>query len=72
MDDIFCRRCSVKEIGDCNVAAGENVVRKHRIAVCALETKKGKQVKEGPRFKMVKVVAGRLNSLHRGKVKLPC
>lgn len=45
----------MKEIGDCNVAAGEIVVRKHRIAVCALETKKGKQVKEDPRIKWLKL-----------------
>eukprot|EP00064_Thunnus_orientalis_P016389 superscaffoldBa00003239_g16454 len=53
VDYVLCRRCNLKEIGDCKVVAEENVARQHRIVVCrmTLETKKRKRVKAEPRMK---------------------
>eukprot|EP00064_Thunnus_orientalis_P010544 superscaffoldBa00001440_g10570 len=57
VDYVLCRRCNLKEIGDCKVVAGKNIVRQHQIVVCTmtLETKKRKKVKEKPRIKWWKL-----------------
>ncbi|KAI5098265.1 gastrula zinc finger protein XlCGF28.1-like [Silurus meridionalis] len=45
VDYVLCRRCNLKEIGDCKVLAGDSVARQHRMVVCrmALEVKKKKR-----------------------------
>ncbi|KAI5611767.1 hypothetical protein C0J50_1408 [Silurus asotus] len=42
VDYVLCRRCNLKEIGDCKVLAGDSVARQHRMVVCrmVLEVKK--------------------------------
>ncbi|KAI5616961.1 hypothetical protein C0J50_23549 [Silurus asotus] len=42
VDHVLCRRCNLKEIGDCKVLAGDSVARQHRMVVCrmVLEVKK--------------------------------
>ncbi|KAI5610013.1 hypothetical protein C0J50_5366 [Silurus asotus] len=42
VDYELCRRCNLKEIGDCKVLAGDSVARQHRMVVCriVLEAKK--------------------------------
>ncbi|KAI5619435.1 hypothetical protein C0J50_20832 [Silurus asotus] len=42
VDYVLCRRCNLKEIGDCKVLAGDSVARQHRRVVCrmVLEAKK--------------------------------
>ncbi|KAF7710698.1 hypothetical protein C0J45_1885 [Silurus meridionalis] len=42
VDYILCRRCNLKEIGDCKVLAGDSVARQHQMVVCrmVLEMKK--------------------------------
>ncbi|KAF7689332.1 hypothetical protein C0J45_1026 [Silurus meridionalis] len=39
---VLCRRCNLKEIGDCKVLAGDSVAKQHRMVVCRmlLEAKK--------------------------------
>ncbi|KAI5615411.1 hypothetical protein C0J50_10766 [Silurus asotus] len=45
VDYVLCRRCNLKEIGDCKVLAGDSVARQHRMVVCrmVLEAKKKKR-----------------------------
>ncbi|KAI5086429.1 hypothetical protein C0J45_2298, partial [Silurus meridionalis] len=33
---VLCRRCNLKEIGDCKVLAGDSVARQHRMVVCRM------------------------------------
>ncbi|KAF7710092.1 hypothetical protein HF521_008964 [Silurus meridionalis] len=42
VDYVLCRRCNLKEIGDCKVLARDSVARQHRLLVCrmVLEVKK--------------------------------
>ncbi|KAI5085843.1 hypothetical protein C0J45_23588 [Silurus meridionalis] len=42
VDYVLCRRCNLKEIGDCKVLAGDSVARQHRKVACrmVLEAKK--------------------------------
>ncbi|KAI5089396.1 hypothetical protein C0J45_20804 [Silurus meridionalis] len=42
VDYVLCRRCNLKEIGDCKVLARDSVARQHRMVVCriVLEVKK--------------------------------
>ncbi|KAI5092868.1 hypothetical protein C0J45_17259 [Silurus meridionalis] len=42
VDYVLCRRCNLKEIGDCKVLARDSVARQHRMVVCrmVLEAKK--------------------------------
>ncbi|KAI5106337.1 hypothetical protein C0J45_4034 [Silurus meridionalis] len=42
VDYVLCRRCNLKEIGDCKVLVGDSVARQHRMVVCrmVLEAKK--------------------------------
>ncbi|KAF7708371.1 hypothetical protein HF521_017428 [Silurus meridionalis] len=42
VDYVLCRRCNLKEIGDCKVLAGDSIARQHRMVVCrmVLEAKK--------------------------------
>ncbi|KAF7687188.1 hypothetical protein HF521_014416 [Silurus meridionalis] len=42
VDYVLCRRCNLKEIGDCKVLAGDSVARQHQMVVCrmVLEVKK--------------------------------
>ncbi|KAI5625024.1 hypothetical protein C0J50_15415 [Silurus asotus] len=42
VDYVLCRRCNLKEIGNCKVLAGDSVARQHRMVVCrmVLEAKK--------------------------------
>ncbi|KAF7708370.1 hypothetical protein HF521_017427 [Silurus meridionalis] len=42
VDYVLCRRCNLKEIGDCKVLAGDSVARQHQVVVCrmVLEVKK--------------------------------
>ncbi|KAF7707242.1 hypothetical protein HF521_018460, partial [Silurus meridionalis] len=42
VDYVLCRRCNLKEIGDCKVLAGDSVARQHWMVVCrkVLEVKK--------------------------------
>ena len=57
VDYIICRRAYLKEIGDCNVIAGDNVAKLHRLLVCriTLEIKKRKITKAEPRIKWLKL-----------------
>lgn len=57
VDYVLCRRCNLKEIGDCKVVTGESVARQHRMVVCrmTLEIKKRKRVKVEPRIKWWKL-----------------
>ncbi|KAI5620152.1 hypothetical protein C0J50_20287 [Silurus asotus] len=45
VDYVLCRRCNLKEIGDCKVLVGDSVARQHRMVVCrmVLEVKKKKR-----------------------------
>ncbi|KAI5628052.1 hypothetical protein C0J50_8290 [Silurus asotus] len=36
VDYVLCRRCNLKEIGDCKVLAGDSVASQHRIVVCRM------------------------------------
>ncbi|KAI5101616.1 hypothetical protein C0J45_8819 [Silurus meridionalis] len=36
VDYILCRRCNLKEIGDCKVLAGDSVARQHQMVVCRM------------------------------------
>ncbi|KAI5098121.1 hypothetical protein C0J45_11848 [Silurus meridionalis] len=36
VDYVVCRRCNLKEIGDCKVLAGDSVARQHRMVVCRM------------------------------------
>ena len=36
VDYMMCRRCNLKEIGDCKVVAGDAVARQHRMVVCKM------------------------------------
>ncbi|KAF7706388.1 hypothetical protein HF521_019642 [Silurus meridionalis] len=36
VDYVLCRRCNLKEIGDCKVLAGDSVARQHRMVVCRI------------------------------------
>lgn len=36
VDYILCTKVSLKEIGDCKVAAGDSVARQHRMVVCRM------------------------------------
>ena len=45
VDYILCRRCNLKEIGDCKVIAGESVARQHRMQVCKMTLKVNKRQK---------------------------
>ncbi|KAI5091548.1 hypothetical protein C0J45_18754 [Silurus meridionalis] len=36
VDYVLCRRCNLKEIGDCKVLAGDCVARQHRMVVCRM------------------------------------
>ncbi|KAI5107470.1 hypothetical protein C0J45_3108 [Silurus meridionalis] len=49
VDYVLCRRCNLKEIGDCKVLAGDSVARQHRMVVCrmALEVKKKRRRANG-------------------------
>ena len=57
VDYIICRRAYLKEIGDCKVIAGDNVVKQHRLLVCrmTLETRKRRITKAEPRIKWWKL-----------------
>ncbi|KAI5094339.1 hypothetical protein C0J45_16063 [Silurus meridionalis] len=48
VDYVLCRRCNLKEIGDCKVLAGDSVARQHRMVVCrmVLEVKKKRRRRE--------------------------
>ncbi|KAI5108301.1 hypothetical protein C0J45_1895 [Silurus meridionalis] len=45
---VLCRRCNLKEIGDCKVLAGDSVARQHQMVVCrmVLEVKKNRKESE--------------------------
>ncbi|KAI5086660.1 hypothetical protein C0J45_23939, partial [Silurus meridionalis] len=48
VDYVLCRRCNLKEIGDCKVLAGDSVARQHRMVVCGMvleEKKKRRNVR---------------------------
>ena len=47
----------MKDIGECNVIAGDNVAKQHRLLVCrmTLETKKRKIAKAEPMIKWWKL-----------------
>ncbi|KAI5625327.1 hypothetical protein C0J50_15186 [Silurus asotus] len=36
VDYVLCRRCNLKEIGDCKVLAGDSLARQHRMVVCRM------------------------------------
>ncbi|KAI5622223.1 hypothetical protein C0J50_18218 [Silurus asotus] len=42
---VLCRRCNLKEIGDCKVLAGDSVARQHRMVVCRMVLKAKKKRK---------------------------
>ncbi|KAG7488682.1 hypothetical protein MATL_G00037740 [Megalops atlanticus] len=60
VDYILCRRCNLKEIGDCKVVTGENAAKQHWMVVCrmTLEIKKRKRGKAEPRIKWWKLKKG--------------
>ncbi|KAI5091794.1 hypothetical protein C0J45_19000 [Silurus meridionalis] len=47
VDYVLCRRCNLKEIGDCKMLAGDSVARQHWMVVCrmVLEVKKRRRVR---------------------------
>ncbi|KAI5107981.1 hypothetical protein C0J45_1575 [Silurus meridionalis] len=47
VDYVLCRRCSLKEIGDCKVLAGDSVARQHQMVACriVLEVKKRRRLR---------------------------
>ncbi|KAI5101440.1 hypothetical protein C0J45_8643 [Silurus meridionalis] len=47
VDYVLCRRCNLKEIGDCKVFAGDSEATQHRMVFCrmVLEVKKRRRVK---------------------------
>ena len=58
MDYILCRRGRLKEIEDCKLVAGENVVEQHRLVVSRMDTKKqkkGRVVKGEPKIRWWKL-----------------
>ncbi|XP_051784813.1 uncharacterized protein LOC127528357 [Erpetoichthys calabaricus] len=57
VDYNLCRRVNLKEIEDCKVVAGENVVKQRRMVVCrmTLEIKKRKRERAEPRIKWWKL-----------------
>ena len=57
VDYILCRRCNLKEISDCKVVVGENVVKQRRMVVCrmTMETRKRKRVKAEPKIRWWKL-----------------
>ncbi|KAF7707183.1 hypothetical protein HF521_018401, partial [Silurus meridionalis] len=36
VDYVLCRRCNLKEIGDCKVLAGDSIAKQHRMVVCRI------------------------------------
>ncbi|KAI5609928.1 hypothetical protein C0J50_5600 [Silurus asotus] len=54
---VLCRRCNLKEIGDCKVLAGDSVARQHQMVVCrmVLEVKKRRRVRTERRIKWWKL-----------------
>ena len=58
VDYILCRRCKLKEIGDCKVVAGESVARQHRMVVCRMSLEKkrrGRVARVEPRIRWWKL-----------------
>ncbi|KAI5094295.1 hypothetical protein C0J45_16019 [Silurus meridionalis] len=39
VDYVLCRRCNLKEIGDCKMLAGDSVARQHHMVVCRMVLK---------------------------------
>ncbi|KAI5087244.1 hypothetical protein C0J45_22643 [Silurus meridionalis] len=62
VDYVLCRRCNLKEIGDCKVLAGDSVARQHRMVVCrmVLEVKKKESSEDCMKNKMVETEGGRV------------
>ncbi|KAI5105881.1 hypothetical protein C0J45_3578 [Silurus meridionalis] len=57
LDYVLCRRCNLKEIGDCKVLAGDSVARQHRMVVCrmVLEAKNRRRVRTERRIRWWKL-----------------
>ena len=57
VDYIICRSAYLKEIGDCQVIAGDTVAKQHRLLVCrmTLDTRKRRITKAEPRIKWWKL-----------------
>ncbi|KAI5095389.1 hypothetical protein C0J45_15464 [Silurus meridionalis] len=57
VDYVPCRRCNLKEIGDCKVMAGDSVARQHQMVVCrmVLEEKKKRRVRTEGRIRWWKL-----------------
>ncbi|KAF7698187.1 hypothetical protein HF521_004697, partial [Silurus meridionalis] len=57
VDYVLCRRCNLKEIGDCKVLAGDSVARQHRMVGCrmVLEAKKRRRVRTERRIRWWKL-----------------
>ena len=57
VDYMMCRRCNLKEIGDCKVVAGDDVARQHRMVVCkmTLYDRRRKNAKIQPRTRWWKI-----------------
>ncbi|KAI5101449.1 hypothetical protein C0J45_8652 [Silurus meridionalis] len=52
VDYVLCRRCNLKEIGDCKVLAGDSAAKQHRMVVCRMvsEVKKKRRTKRRIRW----------------------
>ena len=57
VDYVLRRRGNLKEVGDCNVIAGENVAKQRPVVVCrmCLEAKKRKSVRAEPKIRWWKL-----------------
>ncbi|KAF7694071.1 hypothetical protein HF521_007824, partial [Silurus meridionalis] len=72
VDYVLCRRCNLKEIGDCKVLAGDSVDRQHRMVVCrmVLEVKKmRRRVRTERRIRWWKLKEGDCSERFREEVR---
>ncbi|KAF7691359.1 hypothetical protein HF521_011656, partial [Silurus meridionalis] len=58
VDYVLCRRCNLKEIGDCKVLAGDSVARQHRMVVCRMVLEVKKKRRRVKKNRMVKTEGG--------------
>ncbi|KAI5094267.1 hypothetical protein C0J45_15991 [Silurus meridionalis] len=71
VDYVLCRRCNLKELGDCKVLAGESVARQHRMVVCRMvlvAKKKRRRVRTDRRIRWWKLKEEECNVRFREEV----
>ncbi|KAI5106486.1 hypothetical protein C0J45_4183, partial [Silurus meridionalis] len=72
VDYVLCRRCNLKEIGDCKVLAGDSVARQHRMVVCGMvleANKKRRRVRTERRIRWWKLKEEECSVRFRDKVR---